>query len=136
MEEKKTAYLQLYETLRQQIVQGIRPYGEKLPSRRQTARDRHVSPITVEHSYELLCQEGYIESRARSGFYVIYRSQDGFAQPDGPARPLPPAAYAPARGGALPPRAPGSVPGPSRPHGEGWCGPAGSLRRRTAAGTA
>lgn len=102
MEEKKTAYLQLYETLRQQIVQGIRPYGEKLPSRRQTARDRHVSPITVEHSYELLCQEGYIESRARSGFYVIYRSQDGFAQPDGPARPLPPAAYAPARGGAFP----------------------------------
>jgi AraC-like DNA-binding protein len=38
-----------------------------------------VSTITVEHAYALLCDEGYIESRQRSGFFVIFRKNDGFA---------------------------------------------------------
>ncbi len=38
-----------------------------------------MSAVTVDHSYELLCDEGYIESRPRSGYYVIYRGDDGFA---------------------------------------------------------
>ena len=81
MKKEKPAYLMLYEALRQEIVREDWPEGARLPSRRQTARDRGVSMVTVEHSYELLCQEGYIESRPRSGYYVIYRSADGFAHP-------------------------------------------------------
>ncbi len=81
MKKEKPAYLMLYEALRQEIVREDWPEGARLPSRRQTARDRGVSMVTVEHSYELLCQEGYIESRPRSGYYVIYRSTDGFAHP-------------------------------------------------------
>ena len=38
-----------------------------------------VSTVTVEHAYELLCDEGYIEARERSGFVVIFRESDGFA---------------------------------------------------------
>ena len=79
MERKKPAYLHLYEALRQEITDGVWPYGAPLPSRRQTARDRGVSVITVEHSYELLCQEGYIEPRPRSGFFVIFRPLEGFS---------------------------------------------------------
>ncbi|MBR1584464.1 MAG: PLP-dependent aminotransferase family protein [Clostridia bacterium] len=90
MNINKPAYLQLYEAMREEIIQGAWPFGGRLPSRRQTARDRGVSVITVEHSYELLCQEGYIEARPRSGFYVIYRTVDGFAM----ASPAPPAASA------------------------------------------
>ena len=82
-EKQKPAYLQLYETLREEIIQGVWKSGERIPSRRQTARDRGLSEVTVEHSYELLCQEGYIESRDRSGFYVIYRAGDGFARDGG-----------------------------------------------------
>ena len=89
MKKEKPAYLALYEALRQEIVRSDWPEGARLPSRRQTARDRGVSMVTVEHSYELLCQEGYIESRPRSGYYVIYRSADGFAQPLARALPLP-----------------------------------------------
>lgn len=86
------AYLALYQALRQEIVRGDWPWGARLPSRRQTARERGLSAVTVDHSFELLCQEGYIEPRARSGYYVIYRGGDGFAQPAVlSAPPLPPA---------------------------------------------
>ena len=47
MERKKPAYLTLYEALRQEITDGVWPFGTRLPSRRQTARDRGVSVITV-----------------------------------------------------------------------------------------
>lgn len=79
MGRQKPEYLNLYELLRDEITSGFWPYGARLPSRRQTALDRGLSAVTVEHSYELLCQEGYIQARARSGYYVIYRSGDGFA---------------------------------------------------------
>ena len=94
MERKKPAYLTLYEALRQEITDGVWPFGARLPSRRQTARDRGVSVITVEHSYELLCQEGYIEARPRSGYFVVFRPLEGFAPaPALPSSP-PPVRYA------------------------------------------
>ena len=81
MSTKKPTYLTLYESLREEIISGIRPFGSRLPSRRILARDRGVSAITAEHSIELLCEEGYAESRPRSGCYVIYRESDGFTLP-------------------------------------------------------
>ena len=67
MKQRKPAYLSLYESLREEIISGVRPYGSRLPSRRVLSRDRGVSAITAEHSIELLCEEGYAESRPRSG---------------------------------------------------------------------
>ena len=93
MERKKPAYLQLYEALRQEIIGESWAWGARLPSRRQLARERGKSVVTVEHSYELLCQEGYIEARPRSGYYVIYRARDSFfsaqARPALPPLPAP-----------------------------------------------
>lgn len=82
MSRQKPEYLILYEILRNEITGGSWAFGARLPSRRQTALDRGLSAVTVEHSYELLCQEGYIQARPRSGYYVIYRSGDGFAAAD------------------------------------------------------
>ena len=82
MNRPKPEYLNLYEIMRDEITSGFWPYGARLPSRRQTALDRGLSAITVEHSYELLCQEGYIQARPRSGYYVIYRSGDAFVAAD------------------------------------------------------
>ena len=75
-ESHKFAYLQLYEQLREDIVKGILPYGSKLPSKRLLAEETEASVITVEHTYSILCEEGYIESRERSGYFVIYREND------------------------------------------------------------
>ena len=95
MKENKPAYLSLYESLREEIVSGVRPFGTRLPSRRVLARDRGVSAVTAEHSIELLCEEGYAESRPRSGCYVVYRESDGFTlpsvRPERRTAPVPPA---------------------------------------------
>ncbi|MBE6672521.1 MAG: PLP-dependent aminotransferase family protein [Ruminococcaceae bacterium] len=75
-EDGKAAYLQLYEQLRRDIVSGVYPHGGKLPSKRLLAEETGVSVITVEHAYGILCDEGYVEARQRSGYYVIYRESD------------------------------------------------------------
>ena len=72
------AYHQLYLLVREDIISGIYPTGSKLPSKRTVALDSNTSTVTVEHAYALLCDEGYIESRERSGLFVIFRADDGF----------------------------------------------------------
>lgn len=72
----KTAYLQLYEQLKEDIVSGVYHYGSKLPSKRILAEETGLSVIPVEHAYALLCDEGYLESRQRSGYFVIYKESD------------------------------------------------------------
>ena len=75
----KPAYLRLYEQLRTEIVCGAYPLGARMPSKRTVAEEKDVSLVTVEHAYALLCDEGYVEARERSGFFVIFRAADGFA---------------------------------------------------------
>ena len=74
-------YLQIYRQIRQDIIEGIYPFGTKLPSMRLLCDELSVSTVTVDHAYDLLCDEGYAESRERSGFFVIFKKTDGFAAP-------------------------------------------------------
>lgn len=69
-------YLQLYEYLKHNIVTGAFPYGAKLPSKRTLAEETGISVITVQHAYEILCEEGYLEGKQRSGYVVIYKDSD------------------------------------------------------------
>ena len=86
METGNVKYLMLYTELRDEIIRGVWPCGMRLPSRRQIAGERGLSVVTVEHSYELLCPEGYAEARPRSGYFVTYRASDGFAVAEGVPR--------------------------------------------------
>lgn len=79
--EQRPVYIQLYQLLREDIISGIYPYNSKLPSKRLLVEEVGVSTITIEHAYALLCEEGYAESRERSGYFVIFRQTDGFAVP-------------------------------------------------------
>ena len=72
-------YIDLYKTLRKDIVDGRYRFKEKMPSKRLLASSMGISLLTVEHSYALLVEEGYIEGRERSGYYVSYR--DGLLFP-------------------------------------------------------
>lgn len=76
---KAPAYLQIYRMVREDIVNQIYPYNTKLPSKRILAEEIGVSTVTVAHAYALLCDEGYIEARERSGYIVIFRTDEGFA---------------------------------------------------------
>lgn len=77
----KTHYQDLYERLKAGILSGAYPLGSRLPSKRIVAREAGVSVITVEHAFRLLCEEGYAESRERSGFFASYRDADAGDRP-------------------------------------------------------
>ena len=72
-------YLQIYKQIKEDIINGYYPYNTKLPSKRLLADETDTSTVTIEHAYALLCDEGYVESRERSGFFVIFRKTDGFS---------------------------------------------------------
>ena len=77
----RPVYLQIYSQIKDDIISGSYPYNTKLPSKRLLADETETSTVTVEHAYALLCDEGYAESRERSGFFVTFRNSDGFALP-------------------------------------------------------
>ncbi|MBO5242251.1 MAG: PLP-dependent aminotransferase family protein [Lachnospiraceae bacterium] len=75
------AYLQLYCQMRDDIINQVYPFGAKLPSKRLLADETGLSLITIEHTYALLCEEGYAESRERSGYYVSFHVGESFSAP-------------------------------------------------------
>ena len=75
---KQPAYLQLYLRIREDITSGLCAYGSKLPSKRYLAAETGTSVITVQHTYDLLSDEGYIRSKERSGYYVCYKEGETF----------------------------------------------------------
>lgn len=63
-------YEQLYNFIKNDILNGVLSANEKLPSKRSLAQHNNISVITVENAYGQLVTEGYIYSLAKSGFYV------------------------------------------------------------------
>lgn len=63
-------YLQIYEQLKEEIISGQILEGSKLYSTRTLATTLNVSRNTVESAYLQLSSEGYVTSRAGSGFIV------------------------------------------------------------------
>ena len=88
-------YESVYRQLRDEISGGQRKTGEKLPSKRTLAAQLGISINTVEGAYRQLESEGYIEARARSGFYVLPLSDLSLQTPPETALPRTPAAPAP-----------------------------------------
>ena len=64
----------IYVQLRNQIVKGIGrgelKHGEKLPTVRQLAIDAGVNTMTVNKTYQILKNEGYIRTDRRLGAFV------------------------------------------------------------------
>ena len=77
--ENRPVYLQLYNQIREDIINDVLRFDSKLPSIRALAEELGISTVTVEHAYALLSDEGYVESRERSGYVVSFRKADGFA---------------------------------------------------------
>ena len=86
-------YEQLYRSIRDQIQSGHLQPGERLPGKRSLASSLSVSVNTVDTAYQMLCAEGYLESRPRSGFFV--QRYDGPIPPPTCQAPLQPDSPAP-----------------------------------------
>lgn len=76
--KKIPAYIQVYEHIQKKIIHGSYTFGMRIPSKREMAEEEKVSVITIEHAYALLEEEGYIEAKQRSGYYVCYQVGDVF----------------------------------------------------------
>ena len=83
-------YQQLYESLVSQIRSGELAAGTKLPGKRSLAAQLAIGVNTVDTAYQMLVAEGYLESRPKSGFYVLEISEP--LAPPAPAAPLRPEA--------------------------------------------
>lgn len=68
---KLSKYEYLYQCLKGDILSGKLSEGEKMPSKRQLATANDISVRTVMNAYDQLLIEGYLESRERSGYYVV-----------------------------------------------------------------
>ena len=68
--DDKSKYYYLYSAIKEDILAGRIKKNEKLPSKRSLAEHLGISLITVETAYQMLKDEGYIESRERSGYFV------------------------------------------------------------------
>ena len=67
---KTPIYEQLYDHIKEDILNNVIPKGEKLPSKRKLAAHLKISILTVETAYEQLISEGYIYSKPKRGYYV------------------------------------------------------------------
>ena len=69
--DSRALYQQLYESLAGQIKSGQLKAGDKLPGKRSLATQLAVAVNTVDTAYQMLVAEGYLETRPKSGFYVL-----------------------------------------------------------------
>ena len=69
-ESGKPLYQQIYEYIKEEIMQGRLSYREKLPSARELAASLLVSRNPVDTAYEQLVAEGYVYAVAQKGYYV------------------------------------------------------------------
>lgn len=67
---ERPIYLQIYDSITEEIENGYRVPGERLPSRRKLCRDLSIAQQTAENAYQKLVAEGYVVSRPGSGYYV------------------------------------------------------------------
>ncbi|WP_324823760.1 PLP-dependent aminotransferase family protein [Sinanaerobacter sp. ZZT-01] len=69
--EYEPKYIQIYQYFKHQITTGKLVAASRLPSTRSLADSMGVSRNTVEAAYQQLCTEGYLTSKAGSGYVVL-----------------------------------------------------------------
>ncbi len=72
----KFLYVQLYNTIKNQILTGDMAAGEKLPSLRNLSKELDISVTTTGLAYNQLLVEGYIISKPQSGYFVASVNSD------------------------------------------------------------
>ena len=79
---------QLYQALRERILDGRLPGGTRLPAGRQLAERLGVSRNTVNRALDQLYAEGYVAGRVGDGTYVADLADSVLPSPRAPAKPV------------------------------------------------
>lgn len=67
-------YLDIYNYIKKEIINGQIGYGSRLPSVRKASELFSVSRTSVQNAYFALAADGFIISEPQSGYYVSYRT--------------------------------------------------------------
>ncbi|GKX31984.1 putative HTH-type transcriptional regulator YdeL [Vallitalea longa] len=70
IDSNRPLYVQLYEYIRDEILNERIAKNEKLPSIRQLANSLDISKTTIENAYQQLSVEGYLYSLPQKGYYA------------------------------------------------------------------
>ena len=68
--DARPIYTQICDGIREQILTGVLREGDKLPSVRELAMELTINPNTIQRSYRMLEEEGWIASVAGKGSFV------------------------------------------------------------------
>ncbi|MFT8316728.1 MAG: PLP-dependent aminotransferase family protein [Sporolactobacillus sp.] len=68
-------YQQLFQYFVHEMTQSRLPFGSRLPSKRKLSAFLKIGLNTIDCAYQQLLAEGYIESKPRSGMFVIYKKE-------------------------------------------------------------
>ena len=68
--QSQRRYLQLYDSICADILQGRMKKGDQLPSIRSAAKQLNVSRTTIENAYQRLLMEGLIVALPQRGYFV------------------------------------------------------------------
>lgn len=69
-------YEQISRQIKNQIISGELTEGEPLPSIRNLAKELQISVITTKRSYEMLIDEGFINSITGKGTFVASQNRE------------------------------------------------------------
>ena len=73
-------YEQIVSQIKTQIMSGELKAGEALPSIRSLAKSLQISVLTVQKAYDILQEDGFIETTAGKGCYVSVKNQDFYLE--------------------------------------------------------
>ena len=76
----KPIYEQIRAQIKAMIMSGELKAGDALPSIRSMARSVHISVLTVQKAYDLLQEDGFIETTAGKGCFVSVQNQDFYLE--------------------------------------------------------
>ena len=74
--DRAPIYEQIVRQLKGQILSGLLPEGEALPSMRVLARDLRISVITTKRAYEELEREGFLVTVPGKGSFVAAQNRE------------------------------------------------------------
>jgi GntR family transcriptional regulator len=66
----KPIYEQIAKQIKEMVMNGELQTGDPIPSMRSLAKSLHVSVISVQHAYEDLQRDGFIETTVGRGTYI------------------------------------------------------------------
>lgn len=79
--KKEKRYMEVYHHFSKKIMEQKLPPGSRMPSLRKCAADLKLSRTTIENAYLQLAADGYIISKAQSGYYVTDIARHSFSRP-------------------------------------------------------